>query len=205
MDAAALPQFDLTPFENHSFSTLTAEEWVRWTAQSRARFARRPGGDVLDLLLSQKNGEKSLFGVNDYDHALQSATRALRNGEGEECITACLLHDVFEWMNPHNHDKMAGDLLRYVLDDELVFVVSNHAVFQKSFRHNSQTDTTGYEKFRGHPHFERTHRWCELYDQCAFDPNYDTMPFEAFEPVVRRVFTTALQRYSRKYPYPGVT
>jgi hypothetical protein len=44
------------------------------------------------------------------------------------------------------------------------------------------------EQFRGHPSFERTARFCERYDSPAFDPRAETMPLEAFEPMLRRVF-----------------
>jgi len=44
------------------------------------------------------------------------------------------------------------------------------------------------EQFRGHPHFEDTARFCELYDQTAFDESYDTAPLDFFEPMVRRFF-----------------
>jgi hypothetical protein len=43
------------------------------------------------------------------------------------------------------------------------------------------------DQFRGHPHFEYTARFCARHDQNAFDPNYDTMPLEAFVPMVNRV------------------
>jgi hypothetical protein len=33
-----------------------------------------------------------------------------------------------------------------------------------------------------------TAEFCEKYDQRAFDPDYDTLPLEHFEPVVRAVF-----------------
>ncbi len=43
------------------------------------------------------------------------------------------------------------------------------------------------EQFRAHPNFERTALFCARHDQNAFDPNYDTMPLEAFVPMVQRV------------------
>jgi hypothetical protein len=30
--------------------------------------------------------------------------------------------------------------------------------------------------------------FCGKYDQMAFDPDYDTMPLSAFEPMMHRVF-----------------
>jgi len=35
--------------------------------------------------------------------------------------------------------------------------------------------------------FERTAEFCEKWDQRSFDPNYDTLPFDAFEPMMRRL------------------
>ncbi len=43
------------------------------------------------------------------------------------------------------------------------------------------------EQYRGHEFFEPCAQFCHRYDQNAFDPNYDTMPLEAFEPMVQRV------------------
>ena len=45
------------------------------------------------------------------------------------------------------------------------------------------------DKFRGHPAFEHTAAFCARHDQNAFDPAYDTMPLEAFVPMVNRVLT----------------
>ena len=36
--------------------------------------------------------------------------------------------------------------------------------------------------------FEETARFCQVYDQSAFDPAYDSAPLSFFEPMVRRVF-----------------
>ncbi|MCY3706431.1 MAG: phosphohydrolase, partial [Gammaproteobacteria bacterium] len=37
--------------------------------------------------------------------------------------------------------------------------------------------------------------FCHRWDQCAFDPDYDTLPLEFFEPMVRGVF--AREPFSR--------
>jgi predicted HD phosphohydrolase len=49
-------------------------------------------------------------------------------------------------------------------------------------------DRNAREKYRDHPHFDDTAEFCALYDQCSFDPDYDTLPLETFEPMLRRVF-----------------
>jgi predicted HD phosphohydrolase len=42
---------------------------------------------------------------------------------------------------------------------------------------------------RDHPWFEHTRRFCEDYDQAAFDASYDTLPLEAFRPQIEAVFS----------------
>ena len=39
-----------------------------------------------------------------------------------------------------------------------------------------------------HPHYEYTAQFCHLYDQSAFDPDYESEPLEFFEPMVERLF-----------------
>ena len=34
----------------------------------------------------------------------------------------------------------------------------------------------------------RIAEFCALYDQCSFDPDYDTLPIAYFEPMLRRIF-----------------
>jgi len=46
------------------------------------------------------------------------------------------------------------------------------------------------EQFRGHPYFERTARFCEIYDNPAFDPAMECAPLAFFEPMLRRLFAS---------------
>jgi hypothetical protein len=43
------------------------------------------------------------------------------------------------------------------------------------------------EQYRSHEHFEYTAQFCHLYDQSAFDKDYESMSLEDFEPMVQRV------------------
>jgi predicted HD phosphohydrolase len=68
-------------------------------------------------------------------------------------------------------------------------VVEHHGLFQGYyFYHHLGRDRDVREQFRGHPHFQACTVFCERWDQCAFDPDYDTLPLAAFEPMVRRIF-----------------
>jgi hypothetical protein len=53
------------------------------------------------------------------------------------------------------------------------------------------------KKFRGHADFEKTEEFCRLFDQVAFDPNFKSMPLEAFEPMLQRVFFQSRQSFYR--------
>ena len=61
------------------------------------------------------------------------------------------------------------------------------ALTPDNFFHHLGLDRDMREQFRGHPDFEYTAQFCHLYDQNSFDPAYESMPLEAFEPMLRRV------------------
>lgn len=113
-----------------SFRDATAADWDYVTRLGREAMERDAGRAVMALLRSQKDVPRHGWQVNNYEHSLQCATRALRNGESEEYVVCCLLHDVTQDLNPYNHDKSAGDLLRYHVSDENHWVIANHQIFQ---------------------------------------------------------------------------
>ncbi len=49
----------------------------------------------------------------------------------------------------------------------------------------------GYQvdRYADSPHFEACRRFCADYDQNCFDPDYDTLPIEAFESALDEVFS----------------
>ena len=53
------------------------------------------------------------------------------------------------------------------------------------------------EQFADHPAYERTVRFCDNWDQASFDPDYDTLPLAAFEPLVRELFATPRRSIER--------
>jgi len=50
------------------------------------------------------------------------------------------------------------------------------------------TDRNARDRYSDHPHYEACREFCELYDQNCFDPEYESLPVETFEPMLRRVF-----------------
>jgi predicted HD phosphohydrolase len=127
--------------------------------------------------------------VDRYEHSLQTATRAFRDGADEETVTAALLHDIGDMLAPENHSDLAAALLQPYVSRTTHWIVKHHGIFQGYYYfHHYGKDRNAREQFRGHPAFEKTIEFCSKWDQMAFDPSYDTMPLSAFEPIVRRVF-----------------
>jgi len=139
--------------------------------------------------LKKLAGDKMGYKIDRYQHSLQSATRAMRDGADEETVVCALLHDIGDLLAPENHSELAASILRPYVSEENYWLVKHHGVFQGYyFFHHIGLDRNEREQFRGHPMFERTALFCEKWDQNSFDPNYDTAPIEQFEPMVQRLF-----------------
>jgi predicted HD phosphohydrolase len=134
------------------------------------------------------DGDYGGFPIDRLQHSLQTATRAHRGGECEEYVVMALLHDIGDTLGSFNHPDIAAAILKPFVDEKLHWMCQQHGIFQGYyFFHYLGMDRDLRENFRGHPHFEDTARFCELYDQSAFDPAYDSAPLDFFEPMVRRV------------------
>jgi hypothetical protein len=129
------------------------------------------------------------YQVSRLEHSLQSATRAENDGAGIDWIVAALLHDIGDVLAPDNHSQMAASILRPYVGAEVTWVVEMHGLFQmKYYAHHLGRDPHGYLAYADHPWFESCNRFCERYDQAAFDPGYRSKPLSYFEPMLREVF-----------------
>ena len=135
------------------------------------------------------DGDYGGFPVDRLQHSLQTATRAHRAGESEPYVVMSLLHDIGDTLGSYNHPEVAAAILKPFVDEKLHWIAEHHGIFQGYyFFHYVGMNRDMREAFRGHENFEDTARFCELYDQAAFDPAYDSAPLDFFEPMVRRVF-----------------
>jgi predicted HD phosphohydrolase len=138
--------------------------------------------------LKEGLGDFGGFPVDRLEHSLQTATRAFRAGVDEELVACAVLHDLGDTLAPYNHAELAAAVLKPFVSEQNHWLLAHHGVFQGYyFFHHQGLDRDLREQYRGHPHFAYTARFCHLYDQCAFEAGYDTMPLEAFEPMVRRL------------------
>ena len=170
-----------------SLETATPEDWAKIDAPaSREAELRWTCGNLL-LLIEIGLGAKDTFGwpIGYAHHCLQSATRAYRANADDETIFCALFHDATEMIDAQNHGASASELIRPFVSKENYWMVRHHGVFQ-NFHARSHPTRFGHQRemFRSHPAFDRTMRFCADFDECSFDPNYDTMPLDAFRPMV---------------------
>jgi len=172
----------------------TFEQWAEIGAQSAAhqdRVAER----MLDLLRSLSTITDG-FATDQLTHCLQTATLAERAGADDQVVFAALMHDVGKAVSLPNHPAIAAEMIRPYVRPEVYEMIRVHQDFQG--RHY-------YAHFGGNPDAREDHRpdlsadewtlaerFADEWDQIAFDPDYDTLPLEHFEPLVRRLTAQAL-------------
>ena len=165
----------------------TQDDW-RKIGGEFAPFARGLP-DRLMAHLKVLEGDYGGFPVDRYTHSLQTATRALRDGRDEEYVVSALFHDIGDTLGTFNHFDIAAAILKPFVSADNLWMVQHHGIFQGYyFFHHIGLNRDLREQFRGHPNFERTAEFCDLYDNPAFDAKAETLPMSEFEPMVRRVF-----------------
>lgn len=153
-----------------------------------ADFARGTADRVLAMLRSL-SGSLTGYRVDRLMHSLQAATRAHRDGAEEEMVVAALLHDIGDMIAPHNHSELAAAVLRPYVSERTYWIVLHHGIFQSYYyAHHMGGDRNARDAYRDHPWYQNTVDFCSRWDQPSFDPVYDSLPLEFFEPMVRRLF-----------------
>jgi predicted HD phosphohydrolase len=172
-----------------SMDESTAEQWAVIGAQTfehQDRVATR----VLDML----RGLEAItdgFAVDQLMHSLQTATRAEEAGAEPAMVVAALCHDIGKYVSVPNHPRIAAEILRPYVGDEIVQVILAHQDFQgRHYYHHFGGDPDAREKYRDEPWFALGERFADEWDQNSFDPDYPTQPLAHFEPLVREVFAT---------------
>jgi predicted HD phosphohydrolase len=175
----------------------TVDDWAIIMSE-QVPFARNGGARVIEhlkLLADDYAG----FPVDRLTHCLQTATRAHRDGRAEDYVVMALVHDIGDTLGAYNHPDIAAAILQPFVSEELHWIVKHHGIFQGvNFFHHIGLDRNMREKFRDNPHFAATEEFIDKYDCPAFDPDYDTLPLEFFEPMVMRLFEKPMNSIYKK-------
>jgi predicted HD phosphohydrolase len=164
----------------------TREDWAIIGGEYMA-FAQGLPDRVLAHLKLLK-GDFGGFPICRLEHSLQTATRAHRDGRDEAYVVMALLHDIGDTLGTFNHPEVAASIIKPFVSEEVHWICQNHGHFQGYYYfHYLGMDKNSRDQFRGNPHFEACAEFCEMYDQAAFDPDYESESLKFFEPMVRRV------------------
>ncbi len=166
----------------------TQEEYRRLQRLERRYIQALP--DRLMTALRRLDDSLAGYRVTRLEHCLQCATRAESDGADIELVVAALLHDLGDELAPENHSQLAAAILRPYVRAEVTWIVEVHGLFQmKYYGHHLGLDPDGRETYLGHPWYDAAVRFCERWDQAAFDPAYPSRPLAYFEPLLRDVFS----------------
>jgi predicted HD phosphohydrolase len=164
----------------------TADDWKIIAEEFKHYASALPDRLLVHLRLLE--GDCGGFPVDRLTHSLQTATRAHRDGRDEEYVVCALLHDIGDTLGSYNHPDIAAAILKPFVSPENLAIVENHGIFQGYyFFHYLGMDRNMRDRFAGEPLYAATLEFCEKYDAPAFDPDYDTLPLQFFEPMLRRV------------------
>ena len=165
----------------------TQEDWMKIATQF-GPFASQGGRRVLDHL-RLLDGDYGGFPVDRLTHSLQTATRAFKDDHDDEYVVCALLHDIGDTLGAYNHPDIAAAILQPFVSEQNHWMVKNHGIFQGYyFFHYLGMDRNMRDSLRDHQYYQYTAVFCDKYDQMSFDPNYKSMPLEAFEPMVMKLF-----------------
>jgi predicted HD phosphohydrolase len=164
-----------------------AEQWAEIgarTAERQARVATRVLA-MLEALGDITDG----FAVDQLRHSLQTATRAEEAGADPEMVVASLCHDIGKAISVTNHPRIAAEMLRPYVSDDVYHVIAAHQDFQgRHYYAHFSMDPEARAKYLGEPFYELAERFADDWDQTSFDPDYPTQPLKHFEPLVRELF-----------------
>ncbi len=162
----------------------TAEQWAvigKETHEHQDRVAE----SVLALLRSLASITDG-FAVDQLTHSLQTATRAERAGADEEVVFASLLHDIGKAVSVPNHPEIAAAIVKPYVRPDVYNMIRAHQDFQgRHYYAHFGANPDARDQYEGEPWFDLTAQFADDWDQVAFDPDYDTLPLEHFEPLVR--------------------
>ena len=165
----------------------TAEQWGVIATESVAHQSQ-VAESVLSMLRSLATVTVG-FAVDQLTHCLQTATLAERAGADDEWVVASLCHDIGKAVSVPNHPRIAAEILRPYVREEVRWSIEVHQDFQgRHYFHYLGGDRNARDKHVGHEWYDEAARFADEWDQLAFDPAYDTLPLEHFEGRVRELF-----------------
>jgi predicted HD phosphohydrolase len=130
------------------------------------------------------------YKISRLEHSLQAATRAFKDKASDEMIVATLLHDIGDDLAPANHAEYAAAILKPYVSEKTHWILLKHGEFQMFYYgHYIGADRNKRDQYKDHKYYNDCLKFCELWDQSSFDPNYKSLSLKDFEPLIKKVFS----------------
>ena len=142
--------------------------------------------------LQEMEKDNGAYKISRLEHVLQCATRASRDNADDDWIIAALVHDLGDVLAPYTHGQVAGEIIKPFVRKEVAWVVSNHGIFQMHYNKSlTEEQRKSREVYIHHQYYQSAIDFCENWDQCSFDPDYQSETLEFFTPLIHIVFSRA--------------
>ena len=172
------------------------EDWMKIGEAVTQRQSSMPA--IIKSLLLQLEPQVDGFAINQLQHALQTASRALRDGATEELIVAALCHDIGKVISVENHPAIAAEILKPYISHDTYEIVRTHQDFQGLHYYALMgKDPDSRSKYASEGWYDAACVFTDGWDQTSFDPEYDTLPLSHFEPMIDRIFASPLRELSQ--------
>ena len=167
----------------------TADDWAIIATRPNTKLFEELPDRLLSALRFLENGD--IYTVNGLEHSLQAgrgryATDAVPSTSWPRCSTTSVT------------SFGGGTMPRSRLDPPPVrvgedgVIVEHHTVFRVSdFGRHIGIDPDVRDAYLGHPYYNDAAEFSDLYDFESFDPSYESLPLEEFEPLLRQVFVSS--------------
>ena len=181
---------DANPDSFRRMDESTAEQWAvigATTSENQGRVA-----DRMIMLLESLAEISDGFITDQLTHCLQTATMAERAGADDEMIFGALMHDVGKAVSVPNHGPISAEMIQPYVRSDVYHAIKHHQDFQgRHYYHHFGASPDLRDRFADEPWFDLCAEFTDDWDQAAFDPDYDTLSLEHFEPLIRRVTAQA--------------
>ena len=135
----------------HAMVDGTQEDYQK-IQKAFGEFSKTLPDRVMDHL-KMLQGDFGGFAVDRFEHSLQTATRAHKDGRDEEYVVCALMHDIGDLLGTFNHAELGAAIMKPFISEANFWMMENHAIFQGYyFFHHIGLDRDLREQFRGHEH-----------------------------------------------------
>lgn len=156
--------------------------------------------DRLFKLFSLQIDELGGYPISRFEHGMQTATRAYRDGKDDEYVICALFHDIGDVLSPYNHADLAATILKPYISEKNFWMLKHHEVFQGYYFWGKLGDINNLrDEYKDNPYYQYTDDFCRLYDSPAFDKDYKSESIEFFKEMVKNFFSKV--RYSSVLDY----